>query len=67
MCKHCFFLLLGLFYHTIEVLNNEDGEKKERKKKQILRNKAGLRGIIDYYFQRFGQGPSWLHIQKNKK
>ncbi len=59
-----YYLQKLLFFMTRPFLSLE---KKERKQRQILRNKAGFRGIIDYYFQRFGEGPSWLHIQKNKK
>ncbi len=39
----------------------------EEKKLKLLCYKAGCRGILDYYFKNFGEGPSWLISPNNKK
>lgn len=33
----------------------------EKKRKKLLINKAALKGIKDYFFRRFGQGPDWIY------
>lgn len=40
-------------------------EKISEKKKKLLGNRAALCGVRDYFFRRFGNGPSWIYTKTN--
>lgn len=57
------------FIKSIEYyfIKHSKSKKIEEKKLRLLCYKAGCKGILDYYFNKFGEGPSWLISINNKK
>lgn len=39
--------------------------KCQERKKKLLNNKAALCGVRDYFFRRFGNGPSWIYTRSS--
>ena len=56
------FFLKSLQFFLLKIFSPK--KLSEKRKIRLLQYKAGFYGIIDYFFQKFGQGPSWLTDRK---